>query len=210
MATGKRTEPTIWPPPSLKPVWNQVSASMPGTVVGDHRVDLLDAVLRRPDAERVVQLRRRRRGAGDVGRLGRDDRGRRVHDHHEFLGFGGDVGGGQRIRRQREAGEDVGVVAHDELLRQALGDVGRDAAGVLADELDLLAGDGVAVLLHVELDAVVDLVAGVGELAGIFVDHPDLDRVLRVGRTGAEQRQRKPASPNKNFCIAPSPASIDA
>ena len=42
-------------------------------------------------------------------------------------------------------------------LREALGDVRRDAAGVLADELDLLAGDGVAVLLHVELDAVVDL-----------------------------------------------------
>ena len=56
-----------------------------------------------------------------------------------------------------EAGEDVDLVAHDQLLRQALGDVRRDAAGVLADELDLLAGDRVAVLLHVELDAVVDL-----------------------------------------------------
>ena len=42
---------------------------------------------------------------------------------------------------------------------------GRRAAGVLADDLDLLAGDGVAVLLHVGLDAVVDLDAGIGELA---------------------------------------------
>ncbi len=66
-----------------------------------------------------------------------------------------------------------------ELLRQALGDVGRDAAGVLADDLDLLAGDGVAVLLHIKLEAVVDLRAGIGELAGIFVDHADLDGVLR-------------------------------
>ena len=67
--------------------------------------------------------------------------------------------------RQREAGEDVDVVAHDQFLREPLGDVGRDAAGVLADDLDLLAGDRVAVLLHVELDAVVHLGAGIGELA---------------------------------------------
>ena len=74
-----------------------------------------------------------------------------------FLACGRDLGDGQRVRRQREAGEDVDVVAHDQFLRQPLGDVGRDAAGVLADDLDLLAGDGVAVLLHVELDAVVHL-----------------------------------------------------
>ena len=57
------------------------------------------------------------------------------------------------------------LVAHDQFLREPLGDVGRDAAGILADDLDLLAGDRVAVLLHVELDAVVDLRAGIGELA---------------------------------------------
>ena len=70
------------------------------------------------------------------------------------------------------------LVAHDHLLRQALGDVRRDAAGVLADEFDLLAGDGVAVLLHVELDAVVDLGAGIGELSRIGHDHADLDGAL--------------------------------
>ena len=63
--------------------------------------------------------------------------------------------------------EDVDLVARDQLLRQALGDVGRDAAGILADDLDLLAGDGVAVLLHVELDGVVHLRRRVGELAGV-------------------------------------------
>ena len=31
--------------------------------------------------------------------------------------------------REREAGEDVDLVAHDQFLRQALGDVRRDAAG---------------------------------------------------------------------------------
>ena len=82
-----------------------------------------------------------------------------------FLASRGDVGDRERVRRQREAGENVGVVAHDELLRQPFGEVRRHAAGVLADEFDLLAGDRVAVLLHIELDAVVDLDAGVGELA---------------------------------------------
>ena len=54
-----------------------------------------------------------------------------------------------------------------ELLRQPGGDVGRHAAGVLADDLDLLAGDGIALLLHVELDAVVHLGRKVGELARV-------------------------------------------
>ena len=84
-----------------------------------------------------------------------------------FLASVGNAGRAERFRRQREAGEDVDLVAHDQFLRQALGDVRVRAAGVLADDLDLLAGDGVAVLLHVELDAVVDLRGGVGELAGI-------------------------------------------
>ena len=40
-----------------------------------------------------------------------------------------------------QAGEDVDVVARDELLREPGRDVGCHAAGVLADDLDLLAGD---------------------------------------------------------------------
>ena len=40
-----------------------------------------------------------------------------------FLASVGDVGGAERFRRQREAGEDVDLVAHDQFLRQALGDV---------------------------------------------------------------------------------------
>ena len=51
------------------------------------------------------------------------------------------------------------LVARDQLLRQALGDVGRGPARVLLDELDLLAGDGVAVRLDVRLGAVGDLLA---------------------------------------------------
>jgi hypothetical protein len=44
----------------------------------------------------------------------------------------------------------------------------------LRDHLDLLAGDRVAVLLHVKLDAVVELHPGIGELPGKGQDHADL------------------------------------
>ena len=84
-----------------------------------------------------------------------------------FLASVATLGRAERFRRQREAGQDVDLVAHHQFLRQALGDVRVRAAGILADDLDLLAGDLVAVLLHVKLDAVVDLRAGVGELTGI-------------------------------------------
>ena len=97
------------------------------------------------------------------------------------------------------------MIAHHEFLRQTLGDIGRDAAGILADEFDLLARDRIAVLLHIELDAVVDLRAGVGKLAGILVDNADLDGVLRAGRPETEHRQRKarPAA-HRNFRIVAS------
>ena len=140
-----------------------------------------------------VDLRHGDRRARQVGRLRRDDRGGGVHHHHELLRLRRHFRGGQRIRRQREAGEDVGVVAHDQLLRQALGDLGGDAADVLADHLDLLAGDHVAVLLHIELDAVVELHAGIGELPGKRQDHADLDRLLslRAGTTGEQRQEAK-------------------
>ena len=89
-------------------------------------------------------------------------------------------------------------------LRQPFGEVGRDAARVLADELDLLAGNRVAVLLHVQGDAVVDLGAGVGELTGILVDHPDLDRLLRVGCAGAKRQHDSGERQHNSFRIAPS------
>ena len=53
---------------------------------------------------------------------------------------------------------------------------------VLQDDFDLLAGDGIAVLLHVELDRVVDLLAGRGLAAGHRQDQADLDGLLGVSR----------------------------
>ena len=191
LATGMRTEPTISPPASLKPCWNAGLRVDARAIVRDHRVDLLHAVLVGPRAEGLLELRNGQRGARDVGRLGGDDGGRRVHHHHELLGFRRHVGGGERFRRQREAGEDVDLVAHDQFLRETLGDVGRDAAGVLADEFDLLAGDRVAVLLHVELDGIVHLRGGVGELARVGHDQTDLDGLLRVRRGCRDQSRGK-------------------
>src|SRR4029077_17735339 len=99
------------------------------------------------------------------------------------------------FRRERETGEDVGLVAYDEFLRQALGDVRVRTAGILADDLDLLAGDGVAVLLHIKLDAVVDLRRGVGKLAGIGADDADLDGFLGIG--GRRQHDRRVPGPGR-------------
>ena len=99
-----------------------------------------------------------------------------------FFASRGNVARRQRIGRQREAGKDVDFVAHDQFLRQALGHVGCDAAGILADEFELLAGDRVAMLLHIELDAVVHLRRRVGELPRIGQDEPDLEGVLGVAR----------------------------
>ena len=75
------------------------------------------------------------------------------------------------------------MIAHDEFLRQPFGDVRRDTADILADKLDLFAGDSVAVLLDVELDGIVHLGGSVSELPGIWIDDADLDRVLRSCRT---------------------------
>ena len=57
----------------------------------------------------------------------------------------------------RQAGQDIDVSRVDQFLRQALGDVGGNAADVLADEFKLFAGNHVAVLLDVKLDGVVHL-----------------------------------------------------
>ena len=58
--------------------------------------------------------------------------------------------GGQSERREAEAHQHFGVIVADQLFRQPLGDVSR--AGVVLDlEDDLLAGDRVAMLLHIKL-----------------------------------------------------------
>src|SRR5262249_32976420 len=125
----------------------------------------------------------------------------------ELLRLPRDVGGGERVRGEQEPGQDVDAVAHDQFLREPFRDVGRRATDVSADDLDRLAGDGVAVLLHVGLDAVVELDAGVGELAGENVDQPDLDGALRARGRDAEH-QRDGAAKSNAYSIHSHPPGL--
>ena len=70
---------------------------------------------------------------------------------------------------------NVHPVAGDEFLRKALGYVGRHAAHVLTNDLNFPAGNRIALLLHVELDAVVELGGRVGELPRVGQNDTDLD-----------------------------------
>ena len=78
------------------------------------------------------------------------------------------------------------MIVDDQFLRQPLGVVGH-AAGIAQDDLDLLAGDRVAVLLHVEIDGGLDLLAGRGLLPRHRYDEADLDGVLRERAAGGER-----------------------
>ncbi len=152
----------------------------PRPVIGHHGIDLADAELVSPLPERVFELRNGERCADDIRRLGGDDGGGCIHDHHEFLCFRRNVARPEGFRCQHEAGQNVDLVAHDKFLCQTLGNVRVRTTGVFADDLDLLSGDGVAVLLDVKLDGIVHLRRSVGELTRIRHDQADLDGLLRV------------------------------
>ena len=98
-----------------------------------------------------------------------------------FFASLGKVGDSQCLGRDDETGKNVDMIADDELLCQTLGGI-RRAGVILAQEHDLLAGDHIAMLLHVQLDAIVHLRGRIGELAGVGHDQPDLDGLLRMRR----------------------------
>ena len=86
------------------------------------------------------------------------------------------------LGREPEAREEVDLVLHDQLLREALRHVGRRTADVLDDQLDLPARDRVAVLPDVSPGAGRHLLAEVREGPGHLGDDADLDRVRGVRR----------------------------
>ena len=181
-----------------------------GSVVGDDGDRFLDPVLDRPLGHRRRGLRQRERGADDIGRLLGDHCCRGGADDFGNLRLRGDRRRCQRERREPETHQHLGVIVADQLLGQALGDVGR--AGVVLDlEDDLLAGDRVTVLLHVELSAGALLLAGRRLLAGHRQDHAyGHDIVVRVsglreqqrGQRGAEHREshHQPFSSRSALC----------
>src|SRR5262249_56050236 len=89
--------------------------------------------------------------------------------------------------------DDGDLVVDDELLRQPLGVVGNTAI-VLDDEVDLLAADAGTVLVHVHLDAGLDLLADRGEPAGERQHDADLHVLSR----SAGGRQRAPRERNSD------------
>ena len=156
-----------------------------GSEVGHEDEHTLDAAFGRPLRHRLRVLRQRMRDAHDIRRARGDDGSRRVHDHHRLFRLGGNRRHGERVGRQAEPGEDVHLVARDQFLCQALGDVGSRAGRIADHDLDLLSGVDLAVQLEVRLHAADDLRAVIGEWAGKFGHHADLDRTLRERRACA-------------------------
>ncbi len=118
------------------------------------------------------------------------------------------IGRGERIGCEQESSEHVDVVAHDKLLRQTLRHIGSGTAHVATDKLDLLARNRVAVLLNVSLDAVVELNAGVSELAGKDIDQADLHRLLGVRRNTAQKQHGEEGECNKQLGHRDPPAMV--
>ena len=152
-----------------------------GRPVGQDRDRFLAAVLDRPVGDDAGLLAERETRAHVIGRAFGDDGCARHHHHGRHLGFGRNRRHRHGARRQAGA-EEIDLVVDDQFLGQPLGIVG-NAAVVPDDQLDLLAGDGVAVLRHVELGAVRDLAADGALHAGHRNDDPDLDGLggLRCG-----------------------------
>jgi hypothetical protein len=110
------------------------------------------------------------------------------HDHRGNLRLRRDRAGGKRQRRQAKAGDHRHLFIDDKLLRQALGDVG--LTGIVAgNDFDLLAGDFVAVLLHVKFDRRFDLAAGRGGGPGHRQDETDFDGVFGKRQAGKAEAQ---------------------
>ncbi|MNS95801.1 hypothetical protein D3C72_1300730 [compost metagenome] len=158
-----------------------------GRVVRHQRDHLADVVAHRPGRHRRRDLRQRHRDPRDVVRLGGNDGGGRVEDHHRLFRLLGDGGHGQRLGREAEAGQDVHLVAYHQFLGQALGHVRHRAGGVLEDDFDLAAAHGVAVELLPGLHAAFHLLAVVGKAARERGDQPDLDRI--GGKAGSGECQ---------------------
>ena len=159
----------------------EVQRIITGRIVGGQGRDLLDAVLGGPVADDGRRLRQREGGADDVGRALGNDRGARRHHDFRNLGLRRQRRRRKGGRRHAEARDEIDLVVDDQFLRQALGVVGNRRV-ILEDDFDLLAGDGIAVLLHIELDRVVDLLAGRRLAAGHRQDQADLDGLLGVSR----------------------------
>ena len=159
--------------------------------IGDREIDRLAAVLRRPCAERRAELLLGEGYPHEIGRAPGQAGAGGVHQHGRDLGLGDERRDGDRVGGEAEAGEEIDLVALNQLLRVALGDFRLRAAIVAGQQHDLAPGDRVAVLAHIELGAILHPLALIGEEAGEGADEADLDRgaagLVRTRGCGDEQ-----------------------
>jgi hypothetical protein len=150
------------------------------TIVRHHGDDLPDAVLGGPISDDHRRLCHGEARPRDVGRALGDDRGAGRHDDLRNLALRAQRRDRKCAWRDAVSGGEAHLVVDDQLLRDALGIVGHGSI-VFDDELDLLAGDHGAVLLHVEARRGGDLLSGRGLLTGHRQDQPDFHDILCGG-----------------------------
>ena len=99
------------------------------------------------------------------------------HDNFRYPRLGRQWCHRQRGGSDAKARNNIHLVVSNQLLRDALG-IFRICTVILQDNFNLFVGDGVAMLLHVKLDRVVELLAGRGLPASHWDNQPDLDRTI--------------------------------
>ena len=143
-------------------------------VVGYDAVGGLHALLGGVLAQHVGQLRQGERHPHEIRRAFGDDGCGRVDDDGGLLRLGQQAGRGHGVGREAVAQDDVHLLAQDQLLRHAAGQVAVGGALVVAgDKLHRKAGGLVGVHGLEDLDAVLVLPALVGEGAGERQDDAD-------------------------------------
>ena len=106
-------------------------------VVAHDRGHARQPVGRGPLAQVIAVLPRGEGHAHEEWRQAR--RARRAARHHDVgdAGFGGQRRNGADVRRPLAAGQDLHALAHDQLARQPLRDIGRRAGFVALDQLEV-------------------------------------------------------------------------
>ena len=165
---------------------------MPRDEVADGRVARFPPLLCRPFADRIALLPKRERHPRDIRRDARDRRAAGGDaDQERHLRFGGQRRDRRRDRRQDHAGQQLHMLAGNQLLRQPFADL-RGGGVIPAQDLDLHIGREILlVLLDVEVDRLLRLIARLRDKAGIAADQPDFDDRLRRCRHDDQRRERE-------------------
>src|SRR5690606_34616921 len=124
-----------------------------GCIIGNDRVNSLDALLKCPFGKRHGQLLLAERDANYIWRTRRNkNRSRSVHYNHWSFGLRCHRRHSQRVGSQSETGQKLDVLAGNKLLRGPPRYLGVQTRGVTIQYLEARRDDLIAVLFHEELD----------------------------------------------------------